>query len=213
MGKKKKQHKAKQLKIVLVRHGYSLGNKRRSLSGWTDVPLIQEGIDELEKYHQLYDYPETDSYFVSPLVRAKQTAAILYPGKDFIQMPAFKEINFGRYEEMTNQEIDFKTFFDGWLTEEPIDGGENYSQFKERVLTAFGNLNQDLVKQGVDSYTLVSHSGVMKAIYIHCAKLDYRDFFEINMQNGLGYVLELRVDGQKQKCHQVSPLHKKPGVL
>ena len=36
-----------EFQLVLVRHGYSLGNEKSLFSGWSDVPLTERGRREL----------------------------------------------------------------------------------------------------------------------------------------------------------------------
>jgi len=61
-------------KLILMRHGQSVWNKLNLFTGWVDVPLSQEGIDEaLEGGKKIQNIP-IDVIFVSSLVRAKLTA-------------------------------------------------------------------------------------------------------------------------------------------
>ena len=47
------------LELVLVRHGFSLGNEKHLLSGWSDVPLTDKGRQELRLLRQKMNYPQT----------------------------------------------------------------------------------------------------------------------------------------------------------
>ena len=38
-----------EFQLVLVRHGYSLGNEKSLFSGWSDVPLTERGRRELRE--------------------------------------------------------------------------------------------------------------------------------------------------------------------
>ncbi len=65
-------------KLILVRHGQSIYNKKNLFTGWTDVPLTPKGIEEAQnvgkilKAHDLYP----DICFTSWLKRAIHTANI-----------------------------------------------------------------------------------------------------------------------------------------
>lgn len=37
-----------EFQLVLVRHGYSLGNEKSLFSGWSDVPLTERGAPGTE---------------------------------------------------------------------------------------------------------------------------------------------------------------------
>ena len=66
-------------RLILVRHGQSVYNQKNIFTGWTDVDLSQQGIDEAKKAGLLLKknsiYP--DICFTSWLNRAIHTAQIL----------------------------------------------------------------------------------------------------------------------------------------
>lgn len=49
-----------EFQLVLVRHGYSLGNEKSLFSGWSDVPLTERGRRELRELRQVIRYPISD---------------------------------------------------------------------------------------------------------------------------------------------------------
>jgi 2,3-bisphosphoglycerate-dependent phosphoglycerate mutase len=61
-------------KIVLLRHGQSQWNKEDLFTGWVDIPLSSEGIDEAFSAGQKMQNLLFDVIFVSELVRAQMTA-------------------------------------------------------------------------------------------------------------------------------------------
>ena len=65
------------IKLWLIRHGKTEGNKLSRYIGTTDEPLCQEGTEFLHKM----DYPKVQAVYVSPLKRCVQTAEILFPGE------------------------------------------------------------------------------------------------------------------------------------
>lgn len=182
------------LKIVLVRHGYSLGNKEQTLSGWKDVPLVKEGIEELNELKAAYHYPETESYFSSDLSRAYETAKILFPGREVLELAAFREMNFGIYEGKDEKQVDYHAFFGGWFAGAPIEGGENYFQFRNRVMKAIEALCWEMVESGKESTTLVSHSGVIRVLFSQCYKTGRDGFlrFPYRMDWGISCMPTMR---------------------
>lgn len=59
--------------LILLRHGQSEWNKRNLFTGWVDVPLSPEGIEEaFEAGKSITDVP-IDVIFTSTLVRAQMT--------------------------------------------------------------------------------------------------------------------------------------------
>lgn len=66
----------KNSKLILMRHGQSEWNKQNLFTGWVDIPLSIEGIQEaLRAGKKIADRP-VDVIFVSSLVRAQMTAML-----------------------------------------------------------------------------------------------------------------------------------------
>ncbi|MGD9556348.1 MAG: 2,3-bisphosphoglycerate-dependent phosphoglycerate mutase [Mangrovibacterium sp.] len=63
-------------KLVLVRHGESMWNKKNVFTGWVDVPLSVNGIDEALKAGDRLSDISFDVVYTSVQIRAIQTAMI-----------------------------------------------------------------------------------------------------------------------------------------
>jgi len=62
--------------LILLRHGQSAWNKRNIFTGWVDIPLSKEGVEEaLEAGRRIAHLP-VDVIFISSLVRAQMTAML-----------------------------------------------------------------------------------------------------------------------------------------
>ncbi len=60
-------------KLILMRHGESVWNKKNLFTGWVDVPLSDKGIQEaIEGGKKIKDIP-IDIIFMSTLIRAQTT--------------------------------------------------------------------------------------------------------------------------------------------
>ena len=71
----------KTFKLHLIRHGITAGNLQGLYIGsGTDLPLCDEGRAQLADLKERFDYPQVDTVFSSPLLRAVETANILFPG-------------------------------------------------------------------------------------------------------------------------------------
>ena len=87
--------------IYLVRHMQSEANVKRIWGG--DYPLTDKGIKDAEILRdKIKFYP--DVLVVSSLIRAQQTAKILFPKNDIITDNRFREIYFGNYENTVMNE-------------------------------------------------------------------------------------------------------------
>lgn len=63
-------------KLILIRHGQSVWNKKNVFTGWVDVPLSREGVDEALKAGEQIADIEFDVIFTSVQIRAIETAMI-----------------------------------------------------------------------------------------------------------------------------------------
>ena len=70
----------KTFKLHLIRHGMTAGNLQGLYIGsGTDIPLCDEGRAQLAELKERFEYPQVDTVFSSPLLRAVETANILFP--------------------------------------------------------------------------------------------------------------------------------------
>jgi 2,3-bisphosphoglycerate-dependent phosphoglycerate mutase len=79
-------------KLVLVRHGESVWNKENRFTGWTDVDLAPEGMEQAKQAGQIlkkYGY-NFDIGFTSLLKRSIKTMHILLEEMDHLWIPVQK---------------------------------------------------------------------------------------------------------------------------
>jgi len=202
------------LRLVLVRHGLSVGNQQLALAGWRDDALAEEGREVLKKYRALGLYPETESYYSSDLARCRETFSILYEGiaPAVVFLPAMREINFGSVEGQVAGKVELEHFFLKWLSGEQIYDVENYHAFSDRVWLGFLDLWSRCQKTGSSSATLVAHGGVIRALLIRLQALSPMQWIEIDVPNGLGYDLELTAANPHPRITTVRPLWVEKGA-
>lgn len=199
------------MKIVLVRHGYSEGNKIGTFTGWSDVTLAEEGIKELEKFKNEYNYPETDRYYSSDLNRAVHTFSILFGEKHNLDEKSkdLREIYFGDLEDVKGDSIDFD-FAEVWSLNEVYKNWEPRTEFTYRIISKLTQILRDLKESVEESATIVCHSGVIKGFLIFLQHRPYSDFRKIDAPNGLGYVLDLDLNEENGRIelNEVTPISK-----
>ena len=64
-------------KLILVRHGLSIYNDQNRFTGWKDVELNQQGIDEAKQAAELLKEYKFDIAFTSALIRAQDTLDLI----------------------------------------------------------------------------------------------------------------------------------------
>ena len=67
-------------KLILVRHGLSVYNDQNRFTGWKDVDLNEQGINEAKQAVSLLDKINFDRAFTSKLKRANDTLDIILKG-------------------------------------------------------------------------------------------------------------------------------------
>lgn len=61
-------------KLFLLRHAQSQWNLENRFSGWTDVPLSDQGIKDIKKISKKLGKVKIDVIYTSPLIRNRETA-------------------------------------------------------------------------------------------------------------------------------------------
>lgn len=76
-------------KLVMLRHGQSEWNKKNLFSGWVDIPLSTEGIEEALQAGRLMKHLDFDVIFVSELIRSQMTACLALSVNQSGKVPRF----------------------------------------------------------------------------------------------------------------------------
>lgn len=173
------------LKIYLIRHGQTPGNKLSRYIGTTDESLSEEGRDFLEKL----DYPMPDALYVSPLFRCVETAGILFPEKEMHIIEELSECDFGEFENKNYKELSENENYQKWIDSNgtlPFPGGESRENFKRRSLKGFQKAVAQCIREEVNTAALVIHGGTIMNIMEEYGDRQ-RTFYEWHVKNGGGY--------------------------
>lgn len=179
--------------IYLLRHGLTKGNTEAKYIGHTDEPLSQEGIAQIQKMKEDYDYPNADVVFSSPLSRCIQTAKLIYPASSPIEMQGLIEYDFGFFDGKTAQELKDHPVFPDWLAGKKgvaAPFGESNEDFAKRIAETFVKIVDGLLKTGTQKCAIVTHSGVMTAL-LSFFGLPEAPMHEWTTAGGCGYVLKI----------------------
>ena len=108
----------KTFKLHLIRHGMTAGNLQGLYIGsGTDIPLCDEGRAQLNELKERFEYPQVDTVFSSPLLRAVETANILFPdAKHTFTVHDLREAGFGKFENKPVKELVHDEDFKKWIT-------------------------------------------------------------------------------------------------
>ncbi len=176
------------MRIEVIRHGRTVLQEEHRYVGRTDDSLSPAGVQELE----VAPYAPAHVY-VTPLQRTRQTAELIFPGACLVEVPGLGEMDFGRAEGHTHQEMmerdaDYRAWVErGCVGQCP--GGESRDEFSTRVCEAFARLADDAQSQGTDVLAIVAHGGTIMAVMDRFG-LPRREFFSWHTEHGCGLLLD-----------------------
>ncbi len=156
-------------RLILVRHGESEGNRARTFTRHSEVPITERGRDQARAAAERIARRFAPTRVVSsPFARARQTAELLAApfGLPLELEPAFREQSFGvfagqPYASLARDAVGDEQPRWTWRPE----GGESLSDVYARVVPAFERVAAEC--RGRETM-IVSHGGVMLAL---CAYL------------------------------------------
>jgi broad specificity phosphatase PhoE len=177
--------------LYFARHGQTQANIEKRFSGYKDTPLTPLGLEQAVQVGRILkrELGTADGYvFVaSPLARAMTTMKIartamgLSPD-DFSTDSRLKEINLGRWDQLTDEEARAQspTLFaergnDKWHVRVP--GGENYADVAARVGDWLEDLKQDTFA--------ISHGATTRILRGLLAGLDWRAMSALDEPQGV----------------------------
>ena len=175
------------MNIYLLRHGETAYNAEQRYQGARDIPLSAKGRAELARA----DF-SPDVVFVSPLSRARETAAILFPAAKQIVIPDLREMCFGSFEGKNYMEMEHDPSYTAWVhsnCESPCPNGECKAYFCARSCAAFEKLVDQAFAEEQRLLVILAHGGTQMAVMERYA-LPHRDYFAWRGPNAGGYLLE-----------------------
>ena len=178
----------KTFKIHLIRHGLTEGNLKQQYIGSTDLPLAAAGVAELKRLKEEADYPRVDLLYSSPMLRCKQTAAILYPDKDIQTVDNLREIDFGEFEGKTANQLEALPAYADWAAGRinAAPGGENNTDFAKRLCVGLNEIVRDMMSKGAEHAAVIMHGGAIMMLLSSCA-VPRKSIVEWTCPAGSGY--------------------------
>ncbi len=181
----------KTYKIHLIRHGITDGNLLGQYIGSKlDLPLCPQGVAELKKLNESYEYPTISALYTSPLLRCKQTASILFPGFEATEIPELTEYDFGEFEGKTAEQLevseDYLKWTSGKISAPP--SGESNEDFIKRQVLGLNLIVRDMMDKGVTESAVIMHGGAIMMLLSACA-VPRKRAVEWVSESGHGYSL------------------------
>lgn len=155
--------------FIIIRHGYSTGNKEKRFSGQMDVPLDNIGLSQAKSIAEyIIENFKVDSIYSSDLCRAYETVK---PIADALELPIhrckkLREVDVGKWQGMLIEDVkkEFPESFELYRQNPGIsqfDGGESYADVMIRGKLAFEKIAEENEGKTV---VVATHGGVIRTL-------------------------------------------------
>lgn len=204
------------MRIWLIRHGMTRLSEEKRYQGSTDTRLSERGRSALLRADLAHPGCCADHVYVSPALRARETASILFPQARQIVFDGLREMNFGLFEGRTWREMADDRLYREWVDGGCIGrcpGGEDRASFSDRICSAFEQLLdlelydarnkqadrfEDNPKERTGQIMIVAHGGTQMAL-LKKYGVPARDFYQWQTPRGYGWLLEMDPAGGRLK--------------
>jgi alpha-ribazole phosphatase/probable phosphoglycerate mutase len=201
-------------KVYLIRHGETEDADSRRYKGHIDVPLSEQGIEQIKRLTAFLSAKEDKrgsteltsdrpvvrssalkAVYSSSLSRALKSAEIIAGpyGLQPVIVDELRERNFGVWEGMSFDEIEkkypdaFRAWAENPLKFSPMDG-ESTLEVTDRALKAFNEIVENHNGQNI---AIVSHGGIIRVILCHLLGIPLENIFRIEQSFGALNIIEL----------------------
>lgn len=174
--------------IYLIRH-FKPETNPKVLLGHSNPDLDQNSVPErLSKLKQENPQLEkVEKVYTSTMIRARESAKIIFPELRAEEQSRLMELNFGDFELKTwseiqkNSEIFFENYMKNWKTMR-FPNGESFADLKLR-LESF--IEEHIINNHLfDTLAIVSHGGTTKALVNLLTSKNIEDSMAINIDYG-----------------------------
>ena len=170
------------MKIYITRHGETQWNREFKMQGWKDSNLTQKGINNAIKLGESLKDIDFDFIYCSPLGRAVDTARYIRGDKNtkIIKIESLKEMGFGVWEGMENEKIKeiYKQQQSDFWNKPQLYQTVNGESFEDIIDRARKALNEIIKNTTAKNILIVTHTVLIKAIYLIIKKYSLEDFWK-----------------------------------
>ena len=153
------------MKVYVIRHGQSEGNRLEKNCGWSKTPLSELGRRQAARLGEALAGLRFDRVYCSDLVRAQETCALALPGYEPQYSPLLREIGVGELADVPIKENEERF---GAMYAEAVQaqdfrpfGGESQEEMRERVQSFF----RELEKTDAEKVAVVGHEGTVHQLF------------------------------------------------
>lgn len=143
--------------LYLIRHGQTLFNRKQMISGWTDSPLTELGIEQARRAGQFLRHRGItfERAYTSTLTRTHATLDAVAPGLAYEEREGLREWYFGEYEGERISLMPGRPWGDYFVR----FGGEGQRTVRDRMMRT---LRDVMEADAADRVLAVSHGSAIK---------------------------------------------------
>jgi 2,3-bisphosphoglycerate-dependent phosphoglycerate mutase len=180
--------------LILVRHGQSVWNLENRFTGWTDVPLTDQGKAEARRAGEMLKEYRFDGAFTSALSRAQETLRIILEVIGQSDLPteydsALNERHYGDLQGLNKAETAERIgreIVHLWRRSYEVapPGGESLKDTQTRVLPYFRARIEPLVVSG-QTILVVAHANSLRALVMTLDEVSPHDVPNLEIPTGV----------------------------
>ncbi len=183
--------------LLMIRHGQSTYNLENRFTGWLDVPLSENGVEEAKDAAMKLKEYRFDVAYTSKLKRAIDTLRIILDANEqnhisVIQSEALNERNYGELQGLNKADTakkygDDQVFLWRRSYSEAPPGGESLKETAARVIPFFHSVICRDISHGLN-VLLVAHGNTLRAIIKELDTLNDEEIMNLNIGTGKIYL-------------------------
>jgi broad specificity phosphatase PhoE len=181
-------------RLFLARHGESVANQQKLVSGQLDTPLTEKGRRQAQWLCDVLKNEQLSVIYASSLSRAVETARPTsdYHGVEIQQVDNFKERHFGILQGQVadGAETDAKALWQARIAHKlnaTIPGSEDFPSFERRIADQLEQVLRNLPSSAL----IVAHRNTNQVILSKLLGLSLPADTAINVKNKYLYEIEL----------------------
>lgn len=171
-------------RLLLIRHGQTDYSSQNRYCGFSNPPLNDKGISQCRQLAARLKETKVDKVYSSDLLRAMQTAKIIFDGNPTEQTEDLREMNFGLFEGLKHEQImeKYPELYRRWIDnpeKAKTPNGEGLKDLSERIEK---KISEIISRNEGGEIAVVTHSGPIRIVLCKALKFDLKKFWCIDQQ-------------------------------
>ena len=189
-------------KLILLRHLKSEWNLENKFTGWTDVSLSEEGINNAESVAESLKGIDIDIVYTSPLKRNRNTVSLILNLLDKNDLPvmvdeSLNERHYGDLQGLNKDKVkeeygeeQVQQWRRGWDQAPP--GGESLKDVFNRVVPYYENNIKTDLKSGKNVLIVASHNS-LRALVKYLENIPDDEIISLEIPTGTKREYEINI--------------------